>query len=67
VSAPRKLETYVRITLSPGNDGIAVARLSGGQGSAMLRSLASADALAVVPAGVDHCTAGTVVTAIELG
>jgi molybdopterin molybdotransferase len=67
VSAPRELETYVRITLSPGNDGIAVARLSGGQGSAMLRSLAAAAALAVVPAGVDHCTAGTVVTAIELG
>jgi molybdenum cofactor synthesis domain-containing protein len=40
------------------HDGDAHARLSGGQGSHVLSALASADALAVVPAGVASINAG---------
>ena len=43
-------------------DGDAHARLSGGQGSHVLSALASADALAVVPAGVGAIDAGSPVT-----
>jgi molybdopterin biosynthesis enzyme len=43
-----------------------VARLSGDQGSSMMRSLSDADALPVVPVGVGDTATGTPLTAIEL-
>jgi len=66
IEAPRRLETYVRVALQPGNDGVPLARPSGGQGSAMLRPLAAADALLIVPAGIDHIVGGNIATAIPL-
>ncbi len=66
VGTPMHLETFLRVALSTGVDGIPVAHLSGGQGSAMLRPLAAADAVAIVPAGVDQLPAGAIVNALEL-
>ena len=67
VSTPEHLETYVRVRLESGEDAVPVAHLSGPQGSAMLRSLADAHALVVVPQGVGRCAAGSVVSALEMG
>jgi molybdopterin molybdotransferase len=66
VSTPRILETYLRVRLEDASDGIPVARLSGNQGSAMLRSLSDADALLMVPIGVGEATAGSLLTGIAL-
>jgi molybdopterin biosynthesis enzyme len=66
MSTPRALETYLRVRLEDASDGIPVARLSGDQGSSMMRSLSDADALLVVPVGVGDAAAGTPLTAIEL-
>jgi molybdopterin molybdotransferase len=66
VSTPRTLETYLRVRLDDDGGGIPVARLSGDQGSSMMRSLSDADALLVVPVGVGDAAAGTSLTAIEL-
>jgi len=52
---------FVRVNLTPGDDGIMRARLSGGQGSNILTALAAADALAVIPAGTGEVPAGTLV------
>jgi molybdopterin molybdotransferase len=66
VSTPPILETYLRVRLEDASDGIPVARLSGNQGSAMLRSLSDADALLMVPIGVGEATAGSLLTGIAL-
>jgi molybdopterin molybdotransferase len=66
VSTPRTLETYLRVRLEDAGGGIPVARLSGDQGSSMMRSLSDADALLVVPVGVGDAAVGTSLTAIEL-
>lgn len=66
VSTPRMLETYLRVRLDDATDGIPVARLSGNQGSAMLRSLSDADALLMVPVGVGEAPEGSVWTGIAL-
>jgi molybdopterin biosynthesis enzyme len=66
MSTPRALETYLQVRLEDASDGIPVARLSGDQGSSMMRSLSDADALPVVPVGVGDAAAGTPLTAIEL-
>ena len=42
---------YLRVTLSVGVDGGYRARLTGGQGSGILRSMVAADGLAMVPGG----------------
>jgi len=42
---------YLRVTLSVGGDGGYRARLTGGQGSGILRSMVAADGLAIVPGG----------------
>jgi molybdopterin biosynthesis enzyme len=60
------LETYLRVRLDDATDGIPVARLSGNQGSAMLRSLSDADALLMVPVGVGEAPEGSVWTGIAL-
>jgi molybdopterin biosynthesis enzyme len=54
------------VRLREGADGIPVAHLSGDQGSSMIRALAEADALLIVPVGVADCAPGTVMPAIEL-
>lgn len=46
---PAPLTYFLRVSLSAGSDGVLEARLSGGQGSNLLRSMALADALLVVP------------------
>lgn len=66
ISTPRGLQTYLRVRLDDGADGVPVARLSGHQGSSMLRSLADADALLVVDAATGDVPAGTLLTAIDL-
>jgi molybdopterin molybdotransferase len=66
ITTPESLETYVRVRLREAADGIPVAHLSGDQGSSMIRALAEADALLIVPVGVADCAAGTVMPAIEL-
>jgi molybdopterin molybdotransferase len=50
-------ETYARAWVER-RDGQWLARLSGGQGSNMLHSLARANALVIVPDGVTHLAAG---------
>jgi molybdopterin molybdotransferase len=46
---PAPLTYFLRVALAAGADGTLEARLSGGQGSNLLRSMALADALLVVP------------------
>ena len=60
VDKPAHLETYVRVRLESSGDQL-VARASGGQGSAMMHALATADALAILPAGSAHLPASTAV------
>ncbi len=66
LEAPVHLETYLRARLVDAADGIPVAALSGGQSSSMLRSLAEADALAVLPIGAGRVATGDLLTALEL-
>jgi molybdenum cofactor synthesis domain-containing protein len=53
---------FLRVMLAQDTDGTFVAVKSGGQGSNMLSSLASADAFAAVPVGVGSLSAGDDVT-----
>jgi len=53
---------FLRVMLAQDTDGTFVAVRSGGQGSNMLSSLASADAFAAVPVGVGSLSAGDDVT-----
>jgi len=64
---PRKDERrhYVRVRLQGTGEGYE-ARLTGDQGSGILNSLVQADGLAVLPEGVDHLPAGTVVEVLLL-
>lgn len=52
---------FLRVTLTPGVDGVMRARLSGGQGSNILTALAAADALVVIPVGISGVEAGALV------
>jgi len=63
---PAGLETYTRAMLHPVNGALPVATSSGGQGSAMLGSLAAADCLLVLPAEASVLESGRVVEAIPL-
>ncbi|HIC89927.1 MAG TPA: molybdopterin molybdotransferase MoeA, partial [Anaerolineae bacterium] len=49
---------YMRVTLST-EDGQRIARLTGDQGSGILRSMVAADGLAIIPEEVDHLPAGS--------
>lgn len=60
------LTHYLRVTLAPGDDGMALATLTGAQGSGMLTSVARADALLVVPLGQDVLEAGEETVALLL-
>lgn len=57
---------YQRVTLIPGQDGNAVAVLTGSQASSRLSSLATADALAVIPPRETSYREGEIVEAILL-
>lgn len=63
---PAGLETYTRAVLRSVSGDLPVAASSGRQGSAMLRSLAAADCLLVLPAPPSSVPAGSVVEAIPL-
>ncbi len=66
VDTPATLTYFLRVTLSEGADGLVEARLSGGQGSNLLRSMALADALLVVPESSSRVEAGSEMQAILL-
>lgn len=66
METPTGLETYLRVHLGEGEDGIPVATQSGDQTSSMLRGLADAQALLVVPIGTSRVEPGTLLTALEL-
>ncbi len=65
VAAP--LTHFLRATLATDGEGALVARLTGPQGSGLLSSVAAADALVVVPAGVRELPAGAAVRVLLLG
>ncbi|MCP4968583.1 MAG: molybdopterin molybdotransferase MoeA [bacterium] len=52
---------FLRVTVSPGDDGHLHASLSGAQGSNILTALAAADALAVIPVGTSEVARGSLV------
>jgi molybdopterin molybdotransferase len=62
---PAALEAYLRVSLRS-EGGSEVATSSGGQGSAMMHGLGSADALLVLPAGPTRFEAGSTATALAL-
>jgi molybdopterin molybdotransferase len=66
MTKPAGLETYTRAVLERVSGALPVATSSGGQGSHMLRSLAAADGLLVLPAEVAELPRGSVVDMIPL-
>lgn len=63
---PAALRYFLRVALGVGSDGLLEARLSGAQGSNLLRSMALADALLEVPEEMTRVEAGTMMHAILL-
>jgi molybdopterin molybdotransferase len=63
---PAPLTYFLRIILSAGADGMPEARLAGPQGSNLLRTMALANALLMIPPEVSRADAGMVFTAILL-
>src|SRR5690606_32229 len=61
-----RLTHFPRVRLEPDGEGGLVARLTGAQGSGILSSAAAADALLVVPAGVEAIEPGEEAAAIPL-
>lgn len=61
VSTDPEKVVFLRVNLTPGDDGLMRARLSGGQGSNILTALAAADAFAAIPVGIADLPAGTMV------
>ena len=61
-----RLTHFPRVRLEPDGDGGYTARLTGSQGSGILSSVAAADALLVVPAGVEAIEPGQAADAIPL-
>jgi molybdopterin molybdotransferase len=66
LETPVHLETYLRVRLAEGEDGVPVATLSGEQTSSMLHSLAAAEALLIVPAGTGRVERGQLLPAMVL-
>jgi len=64
-STPR-LTHLLRVRLSEAADGTRIARLTGPQGSGIASSMAAADALLIVPEGIDRLEAGEVVRVMPL-
>ena len=63
---PAALRYFLRVTLGVGSDGLLEARLSGAQGSNLLRTMALADALLEVPEEMTRVDAGAMMHAILL-
>ncbi len=57
-AGPPHLTRFYRVVLEPEASGTLVAKLSGSQGSGVIRSLAGANGLAVVPEGTDAIEEG---------
>jgi molybdopterin molybdotransferase len=66
MNKPEDLDTYPRAVLHAADGELPLASSAGDQGSSMLRSLAAADCLLVLPAGRAVVSAGSVVEAIPL-
>jgi molybdopterin molybdotransferase len=66
IHSPEQLTHFFRVRLEPGVDGGYEARLTGPQGSGILSSMVSADALAIVPEGRAGIERGEVVEVIPL-
>jgi molybdopterin molybdotransferase len=62
-----ELTHFLRVVVTRGDDGEYKARLTGPQSSGILRSMALANALLVLPRGVLEAPAGTTLRAIPLG
>lgn len=58
VSLPAPLTHFLRVTLQQGTDGMLEAHLAGAQGSNLMRVMAAADALLVIPEAVDEVEKG---------
>ncbi len=58
---------FLRVRLEGSVDDLPAAHLTGPQGSGILTSMATADALLIVPEGVDRLDPGAVAETIELG
>jgi molybdopterin molybdotransferase len=63
---PAPLTYFLRVALQVGADGMLEARLSGAQGSNLLRTMAMADALLEIPPSVSRVHAGTTYSALLL-
>ncbi|WP_411281440.1 gephyrin-like molybdotransferase Glp [Gemmatimonas sp.] len=63
---PAALTHFLRVVVSAGADGTPEARLAGPQGSNLLRTMALANALLMIPPEVSRANAGTLFTAILL-
>ena len=59
-------ETYARAMVEKRTDGTYVASLTGSQGSHIMTSLVKANALVVVPEGVEHVRAGEMLQALMI-
>lgn len=58
------LTHFVRVTLSPASDGMLDATLAGAQGSNLLRTMAVANALLVVPEAINRVESGMLLDAL---
>jgi molybdopterin molybdotransferase len=67
VSTAAPLTHFLRATLDVDDAGRLAARLTGGQGSNLLTSMARADALLVIPEEMSELPAGAAVRAMLLG
>ena len=65
ITVAASLQHFVRVVLTEGPDGLE-ARLTGAQGSGILSSMVRANALLVVPEGMGHVPAGSLLPAIRL-
>ncbi|WP_310569877.1 gephyrin-like molybdotransferase Glp [Gemmatimonas sp.] len=63
---PATLTHFLRVVLTAGADGLPEARLAGPQGSNLLRTMALANALLMIPPEVSRADAGSTFTAILL-
>jgi molybdopterin molybdotransferase len=60
------LTHFLRVRVRRGRDGELEAQLTGAQGSGLITSMAEADALLVVPEGIDEVAAGDLAWAVRL-
>lgn len=67
IRSTAELTHFLRVRLERSVDDLPAARLTGPQGSGILTSMATADALLIVPEGVERLDPGAVAETIELG